>query len=124
MKEKIVIVKKLKWLDEDSGEADITLTDGKFSLDCFYSDCNLSIDDTFSDVLHGFNIQNIVRSLSTKDVVSKNYEKYHLQGVLTNKEEAIMKVGEFEIDLSEGDIPKDINENEYIEAEISRIDIY
>lgn len=120
----MIIVQKLNWLDEESGEADITLTDGKYSLDCFCSDCNLLMGDTFSDMLYGFNIQNIMRSLSPKDLVNKNNENYHLQGVLRNKEESIMQVGEFKIDLSEGDIPKDINENEYIEVEISRIDIY
>ncbi|MDY4308121.1 hypothetical protein SNF32_16305 [Enterococcus mundtii] len=36
----------------------------------------------------------------------------------------ILQIGEFKIDLSDGDIPKDIKQHEYLEADIARIDIY
>ncbi|WP_277619753.1 hypothetical protein [Listeria floridensis] len=35
-----------------------------------------------------------------------------------------LQVGEFKIDISDGDIPKDIEQNEHIEVDVSRIDIF
>ncbi|WP_257791485.1 hypothetical protein [Pseudolactococcus paracarnosus] len=41
-----------------------------------------------------------------------------------DKGSKILQIGAFKIDISDGDIPKDIKGNEYVEVDIPRIDIY
>lgn len=120
----MIIVEKINWIDEDSGEADITLSDGMYSIECFCSDCNISEGDIFSDVVYGFNVKDIVKSFNKEYEIGKNDNGYHIQGQLVDEASEIMQIGELKIDLSDGDIPKDIKQNDYIEVDISRIDIY
>ncbi|MBM7541153.1 hypothetical protein [Amphibacillus cookii] len=120
----MIIVKKVNSIDEDSGEADITLSDSVYSIECFCSDCNLSEGDTFLDILYGFDVRNIVKSFNEECVIDRKNDSYHIQGKLVDSENKIMEIGELKIDLSDGNIPKDIKQNEYIEVDISRIDIY
>lgn len=120
----MVIVEKVNWIDGDSGEADVTLSDKVYSIECFCSDCNLVEGDTFLDILYGFDIRNIVRSFNEKYVIDRKNNSYHIQGKLVDAENEILELGELKIDLSDGNIPKDIKQNEYIEVDISRIDIY
>ncbi|MBM7687490.1 hypothetical protein BCR24_07610 [Enterococcus ureilyticus] len=120
----MIIVKKVNWIDIDSGEADILLSDGTYSIECFCSDCNFSEGDTFSDILYGFNVRNIVKSFNEEYVIDEKNGSYSIQGKLVDKDSEILQIGEFKIDISDGDIPKDIDKNDYLEVDISRIDIY
>ncbi|MCQ9210209.1 hypothetical protein [Granulicatella seriolae] len=120
----MIIVKKINWIDEDSGEADILLSDGMYSVECFCSDCNLSEGDVFLDILYGFNIKNIIKSFNGKYAIDKKDDSFHIQGELVDMKNEVLQIGEFKIDLSDGDIPKDIKQNDYVEVDISRIDIY
>ncbi|EOL46352.1 hypothetical protein [Enterococcus caccae] len=120
----MVIVKKVNWIDEDSGEADVLLFDGMYSIESFCSDCNISEGDVFLDTLYGFNVRDIVKSFNKEYEIGKENNGYHIQGQLVDKERKILQIGGFKIDLSEGDIPKDIKQNDYIEVDISRVDIY
>ncbi|MDA9471326.1 hypothetical protein [Enterococcus sp. 5H] len=67
----MIIVKKVNWIDIDSREADILLSDGTYSIECFCSDCNLSEDEAFLDILYGFNVRNIVKSFNKEYVIDK-----------------------------------------------------
>ncbi|WP_066025100.1 hypothetical protein [Enterococcus mundtii] len=120
----MIKIKKVNWIDEDSGEADILLSDGLHSIECFCSDCDVSEGDMFTDIIYGFNIKHIVKSLNEEYIVDKKTDYYHVQGELIDLKNEILQIGEFKIDLSDGNIPKDIKQNEYVEADISRIDIY
>lgn len=120
----MIIVKKVDWIDEGSGEADILLSDGTYSINCFCSDCTFSEDDTFSDILYGFNVKNVVKSFNEGYVIDEKNDNCYIQGKIVDRESEILQIGEFKIDLSDGNIPKDINQSDYIEANISRIDVY
>jgi len=120
----MIIVKKVYWIDEDSREADILLSDGTYSIKCFCSDCTFSEGDTVSEIIYGFNVKNIVKSLNEDYVIDEKNDNYYIQGKIINRESDILQIGEFKIDLSDGNIPKDINQSDYIEVNISRIDVY
>ncbi|BDG67575.1 hypothetical protein ENLAB_11390 [Enterococcus innesii] len=120
----MIIVKKVNWIDEDSGEADILLSDGIYSINCFCSDCTFSEGDMFSDILYGFNVKNIVKSFNEEYVIDEKNDNYYIQGKIVDRKSEILQIGEFKIDLSDGNIPKDINQNDYVEANMSRIDVY
>ncbi|WP_225534667.1 MULTISPECIES: hypothetical protein [unclassified Enterococcus] len=114
----------MNWINIDSGEADILLSDGTYSIECFCSDCNLSEGDVFSDILYGFNVKNIVKNFNEEYVIDQKNGNYSIQGKLVDKDGEILQIGELKIDISDGDIPKDIDKNDYVEVDISRIDIY
>lgn len=120
----MIIVKKVNWIDENSVEADISLSDGMYSIDCFCSDCNLVEGDKFTDILYGFSVRNVVRIFNQEFVVNKKNDSYSIQGKLVDRENEILQIGEFKIDLSDGSLAKDIEQDEYVEVDISRIDIY
>lgn len=114
----------MNWIDEDSGEAGIILSDGVYSIECFCSESSLSEGDLFSGILYGFNIKDVVKSFNEEYTIDKKDDNYHIRGKLVDLENEVLQIGEFKIDLSDGNIPKDIRQNEYIEADISRIDLY
>ncbi|MFB8499029.1 hypothetical protein [Enterococcus faecalis] len=120
----MIIVKKVNWIDENYGEADILLSDGTYSVNCFCSDCNFSEGDTFSGILYGFDVKNIVKSFNEGYVIDEKKDNYYIQGKVVDRKSEILQIGEFLIDLSDGNIPKDIKQSDYVEANISRIDIY
>lgn len=120
----MIIVKKVNWIDEDSGEADILLSDGTYSINCFCSDCTFSECDEFSDILYGFNVKNVMKSFNEEYVIDEKNDSYYIQGKIVDRESEILQIGELKIDLSDGNIPKDIKQNDYVEVNISRIDVY
>ncbi|MGX7047950.1 hypothetical protein RU86_GL000624 [Lactococcus piscium] len=120
----MIVVKKVSWLDEDSGEAEVLLSDDFYAIECFCSDCDLSEGERFTDIIYGFNIRNIVRSSNEDYAIESEKDTYHINGKLVDKGSKILQIGAFKIDISDGAIPKDIMVNEYVEVDIPRIDIY
>ncbi|WP_439444159.1 hypothetical protein ACSMFR_05890 [Listeria aquatica] len=82
----------------------------------------MSEGDEFLDVLYGFTVKNIMKDFGTEYVIDKKEDRYHIHGQLVDKE--FLQIGEFKIDISDGDIPKDIERNDHIEVDISRVDIF
>lgn len=120
----MIIVEKINWIDKDSGEADVLLSDGVFTINCFCSDCNLLEGNKFLGNLYGFNIENIFKIDKETYKIQRKYDSYFIKGKLIDAENGILQIGELKIDLTDGHIPKDIVENDYLEVCISRIDIY
>lgn len=120
----MIIVKDITWIDEESREADVLLSDKEYFVECFCSDCSLSVGDVFFDMIHGFNVTRIYRSFEKKSEVVRKNGIYHLKGQLIDKKNLTLRIGEFSFDLSEGNVPNDIKENEFVEVNLSRLDIY
>lgn len=120
----MITVKKIFWIDKDSGEVDVLLSDGRYLLECFSSDCKLFEGEVFSGIVHGFNVKNIFKSPVEKYSIEKKRDYFYIKGEFVDIENELLQVGEFKIDLSDANIPNDIKQNDYIEFELSRIDIY
>ncbi|WP_206538294.1 hypothetical protein [Listeria floridensis] len=58
-------------MDEDSKEAYVKLTDGNYSIESFCSNCELSEDDVFSGILHGFTVKNVIKDFNTDYGIDK-----------------------------------------------------
>ncbi|EGO5829998.1 hypothetical protein K7P65_002530 [Enterococcus faecalis] len=120
----MITVKEIIWLDKDSREGNVILSDGKYCVECFCSDCELSVGDSFFDIIYGFDVTNFYRSFDKESKIVKTKDGYYIKGKLVDRKNGILQLGEFRFDLTDGDIPKDIKENEFVEANLSRIDIY
>ena len=122
----MVIVDKINWVDKDEREADVTITDGTYTLLCFSYPFNQNEKDIFENLIYCFNIKDIVKSFeSYPAVIKKNgFYEYTLRGKLEKREDKIVSIGELQIDISEANIPNDINDGDYIEFVVGRLDLY
>jgi hypothetical protein len=119
-------ITKVEWIDESGKEADVTISDGTYSVVCFSCPFTLRENDTFVDKIYCLDAENIVKSLEDEPIIVKKdgFYEYLLRGKLEDKEYKIVRIGELQIDISEIDIPGDICNGDIIEFNVSRLDIY
>ncbi|MGC2938708.1 hypothetical protein ACPTIS_14390, partial [Enterococcus faecalis] len=65
-----------------------------------------------------------MKSFKEGYAIDVNKDNYYIHGKVVDRNCEILQIGEFLIDLSVGNIPKDNKQSVYVEANISRIDIY
>ncbi|EGK2526149.1 hypothetical protein IOQ60_001957, partial [Listeria monocytogenes] len=113
----MVKVAKVEWTDESQQEADVTISDGAYSVVCFSCPFSLKEDDIFMDVLYCLDVENIQKSNEPQQLVIKkdDFYEYFLRGKLEDKENKIVRIGELCINISEAYIPGDIREGDMIE---------
>lgn len=118
-------IHQINWIDKTTKEAEVTLYDGVFYLECFSSFFEHNLSQEFKDYIHCLDAENIYRAVEQEyKIEKKDQDAYHLQGKLINRKEKIVKIGDFLIDLSEAQIDGDIKENDYVEFSVARLDIY
>ncbi|MBC1364867.1 hypothetical protein HB797_11555 [Listeria welshimeri] len=122
----MIIIKKIKWIDKEAQEAEVLLSDNNYCILCFSCPCTLSENSIFEDIIYGFNVENIFKLSQEEYAVEKDDKSYShkLKGKFVDDRNSILQIGEFIIDLSDGEIPKDTIAGDFIEVSVSRIDIY
>ena len=122
----MLIVERISWIDKNEREADVTITDGVYSIVCFSCPFNQNENDIFDNLIYCFEAHDIVKSFKSDPAIIKKegFYEYMLIGELKSKSDKIVKVGELLIDISDADIPNDINEGNYIEFTVDRLDLY
>ena len=118
-------IEKIVDFNPVSEEADVIVTDGCFQVLCFCHPCTVQVGQILTKPLWPFDENDVMRSSNHEYKIQKtqhSYFSYDLIGKLINKEHGIVVIGELYFDLA-GSVPKDIEENEYIEFSVSRIDI-
>lgn len=121
----MVIVDKINWINKEEREADVTISDGTYSVLCFSCPFNQKENDIFDNLIYCFEVKGIAKSFeSNPSIIKKNgFYEYMLRGRLEKKEK-IVNIGELQIDISEANIPNDIHDGDYIEFEVGRLDLY
>jgi len=113
---------KLIEYDIQSNEADILVTDGEFEI-LGYCLLLSDIKKIAIKKLFGFMCENIKISNCTIGLEkTENYYSYRIRAEVKSLHKNIVNVGDIEIELDKP-IPKDINEGDIIEFDVSRIDI-
>lgn len=121
----MIWIEKVNWLDKDNGEADIYLTDGIYNVVCFSSSFYGDEEQEFNGQIYSYEAENVYKKLDKKcEIRKKDDGIYHLEGKMVDRENKIVRIGEFLISLSDSQIDKDILLNDYLEFEISRLDVY
>ncbi len=120
----MVVVKKIEWIDEAEKEADVTISDGNYSVKCFSSPFMLQENENFMDKIQCLDIENIFKSFETDPMIVKKdgFYEYFLRGKL--EDDKVFRIGELKIDISDAYIPGDIYVGDIIEFSVSRLDIY
>ncbi|MBM5608836.1 hypothetical protein D8X97_11255 [Listeria ivanovii] len=90
---------------------------------CFSHPCTLKINDEYDEIIYGFNPVNIFK-LSEKaySIEEGKSGGFKLKGELVDSVESIIQIGNFKIDISDGDIAGDIYNGDFLELTVSRID--
>ena len=121
-----MFVKRIYSFDEDSGEADLIVSDGAYEMICFCSlfQSELEIMPQIKEI-ETFMCDGIMRIDSENYLIDKktDYYSYHLQGKVLDVDKNIVSVGNIIIKLDKP-IPKDIKNYEFIEFDVLRLDCY
>lgn len=118
----MLITEVINFNEEDS-EAEVRVSDGDYSVECYAHPANMSVLKKKSDVIDGFCCESIVKADRKKYEVKKlsQYYAYHLTAQVVDKEKRIVCIGKLIINL-DADIPKDIVNGDYINFSVLRLD--
>jgi len=122
----MVIIKKVNWIDKGIKEAELLITDGKYSLTCFSNPFRLSEVNEYSGNIH------ILEADYVYKIKPNNYESFRigssyehiLKGKFVDLKSKLFQVGKIKIDISDICIPGDICENDFLEIKATRLDLY
>ena len=116
---------KINWIDESQQDADITISDGVYSITCFSSPCILKEGEVFKGKLYAFDVENVYKAYEKSPAIVKGegYYEYFIRGELELRTSTV-QIGELLIDVSDALIPKDISGGEMIELKVNRFNIY
>ena len=118
-----MIISNIFWINIDIFEAEVEITDGNFSIICFSCDKKLNKGDTIDDSLVAIDIAKIkvVENEYYIQRIDNSFEHY-VKGRLSNNCSKL-NIGEISININKNMMPGDINDGDFIEAIIYRIDI-
>ena len=118
-------IKEIHWIDKQIKEAEVTISDGIYTIVCFSCPCEYKIGETLNDNINVLDIDNIVLSKSNDyQVIAMNKPfDYKVKGMLSRDRDTLI-VGGLTINVDSEEIPKDISGESFIEARVYRFDIY
>ncbi len=116
-----MFVKEIKDYDENSCEATVIVSDGKFEIACYADSLELKEKREFQLVT--FLAKNFMLSQTPEAKVEKKggYYEYKLTGRIINKDTKEIEIGNIKIKL-DGYIPTDLNVGDFVEFECLRVD--
>ena len=116
-----MIIKKIDWIDENIKEAEVTVTDGTYEIICFCHPCDYKEGDEVKEVLNCFNT-GLVYISEEECLVQKQTPPwdYWIVAKVIDSKSNLAAVGDIMMNV---DIPKDINNGEFIEFNCTRFDL-
>ena len=119
-----MIVKDVFWINIDIFEAEVEITDGNYSLVCFSCDKNVCKGDSVNASLLAIEISEV-------KLIEKEYHiqrtdssfEHYVKGQLSNNRSQL-NIGNISINIDKNMVPGDIVDGDFVEANISRIDIF
>lgn len=119
-------IKEIKWLDQESKEAMLTVASDGHSLTCFSHPCSYKIGDVLTEPLECLDTDDVILCEKPEEDIEKlgKIFNYRICGRIKSKDESILEVYGFNLHLDKNKIPNDINEGAYIQFLSSRIDIW
>ena len=119
-------IQKIKWINRSILEAELVVTDGKYSVLCFAYPCEYSVGDPVRDFLECLSVTEIQTSnTKTPQIIHKDGGfQYTICGCLTDASKGIIQVGKLVLHIQANRIPKDISNGQFIQFSVQRIDLY
>lgn len=121
-----MFAKSVSWIDEESLEAEVTVSDNHIDVLCFSQPFKKSIGEILSEPIYCLNLENVFLSEEKNSYIKKNNSSfgYSIRGELINKEEQLVRLGDIILCLEDGYIPNDIAVHHFIEFDVSRLNLY
>lgn len=118
-------IKKINWLSEEIKEAEVYISDGKYSIVVFSHPFNRKAGEIISELLYTLNADNIKISTVKEFCMFRvsNTFSYNVVGIIHNMDENHIKVGSFTIEL-DTNLPNDLKQGDFISFTCDRIDLY
>ena len=117
-------VKQINWIDKESKEAEVLLSNGIYDLICFAHPFLNSIGEKLTSILVSFE-DKIFVSQKKNFLIEKNGSdnfSYFIRGKVIDAKNNIVEIGDIKIELTE--LPSDLDNNDFVEGVIERIDLY
>jgi hypothetical protein len=119
----MVKIIKVEWIDKEEREADVTISDGTFSVVCYSCPFKLQEGEIFENRLYCLDVENILKTSEPEVIINgSDFYEYSVRGKLGDNR--VVSIGELQVDVSDADIPGDICSGDMIEFSINRLDIY
>jgi len=121
-----MFIKSVEWIDKDSQEAEIIVSDGEFDILCFSHPFTKNINDKLSEPIFCFDATDIMITDESQLLANRdgNSYRYFVRGKLFDKSKKIVKLGELTLCIEDSYVPTDILENSFIEFSVSRFNLY
>lgn len=119
-------IQDIKWIDEEIKEAEVRISDGKYSVICFSQPFNGKVNQIYTENIICYDSEYLY-AIDTEDYYVERIDysfQYILKGKIINLNEKLLLVGELNIDLSNVCIPGDIKEGNFIEVKVTRLDLF
>ena len=120
-----MIVTSIEWIDKSIKEAEVTVSDGKFSVICFSHPFNKTVNSTLSEPIYCLDIEGLM--ITDNEIFSANRTDvygYSICGKLIDKDNKIVLLGDIRLCLDNAHIPGDILSGSFVEFSVSRLSIY
>ena len=120
-----MFVKNIHWIDQESLEAEVVISDGKYECLAFSHPCRLRVGDEVLDPLHSFE-EGLVYRVNDKETTivrtkSTRYWAHEIVALVIDAKSKLVKVGNIRIVL--GSLPGDIVNGDLVEFCSDRLDV-
>lgn len=119
----LLYISKIYWLDIETGEAIVRVTDGNYELECYMSNCNYKVGDCVKTDIEVLGVEKVELTSEKNQVKYSSMENGSL--IVGNLQEiGRLKIGGLFINIGVENIPKDLHKGEDVIVKISRLDIW
>lgn len=119
-------IEKMVCISEAAQEAELSITDGKFTCVAFSQPCDYSEGDVVDDSLHAFTSKNIMLSRNEEVRIQRLNERtlsHRCTAIVDNKSQSLVRVGSIIIEL-DSSIPAGVEDGMFVDFECSRLDVW
>lgn len=119
-------IKSIEWIDEQSREANVCVSDGTLCINAFSQPCASTVGAEITAPLECVFVENICLS-DTKSTSIENGGSpfsYSVSGKIPDIEKSIIAVGGLLLHIEKALLPKDFRENDFIRFFVGRVDLW
>lgn len=120
-----MVIEEIRWIDRSIREAEVLVSDGRYSVLCFSHPCDYSVGEAVNDPLFCLNVQDV--ELANRDGYEAARDawgfSHMIRGKLCDPARGIVCVGGLRLEIDPGMIPKDIESGQFVQFFAGRIDL-
>ena len=121
-----MFIESISWIDEESQEAEVIVSDGHISVLCFSHPFNKNVGDSLTEPIYCLDAENIIIANERVYNAKKGDSAfgYSICGKLIEKNSNTILLGNIELCLEDAYMPTDIPEGSFVEFDVTRLSLY